>query len=166
MSIRRSTKLQISKSTPKGDILFLKNPFSRTTTSGSFGLQRCFPVFVTSQIVNPAYGNLNGWGGGGGERLVELCMFQNQNPVRVFLYHCISDGNQLVSENFGCHFHFILHVMSDKAAFVSGALLCVQRYRGNLALSTAPTAPPAGRELICRLKRRLSSWPITTHWDS
>ncbi len=24
----------------------------------------CFPVFVTSQIVNPAYGNLNGWGGG------------------------------------------------------------------------------------------------------
>ncbi len=26
-------------------------------------------------------------------------------------------------------------MMSDKAAFVSGALLCVQRYRGNLALS-------------------------------
>ncbi len=39
--------------------------------------------------------------------------------------------------------------MSDKAAFVSGALFCVQRYRGNLELSTTPTAPSAGRELIC-----------------
>ncbi len=71
--------------------------------------------------------------GGGGERLVEHCMFQNQNPVR-FLYHCISDGNQLFSENYGCHFHFILHLMSDKAAFVRGALFCVQRYRGALLL--------------------------------
>ncbi len=42
-----------------------KNPFFNTTTNSSFGLQTCFPVFVTSQIVNPAYGNLNGWGGGG-----------------------------------------------------------------------------------------------------
>ncbi len=62
LGIKRSTKLQISKSTPKGDILFLKNPFSRTTTNGSFGLQSCFPVFVTSQILNPAYRNSNGWG--------------------------------------------------------------------------------------------------------
>ncbi len=61
-------------------------------------------------------------------------MFQNRNPVRVFLYHCISEGNRLSSENFGCHFHFILHVMSDKAVFVRGALLCVQRYQGNLTL--------------------------------
>ncbi len=83
----------------------------------------------------PAYGNLNGWGGDG--RLVELCMFQNRNPVRVFLYHCISEGNRMSSENFGCHFHLILHIMSDKAAFVSGALLCVQRYRGNLNLSNS-----------------------------
>ncbi len=66
------------------------------------------------------------WLGGG--RLVEHCTFQN----RVFLYHCISDGNRLFSEHYGCHFHFILHVMSDKSAFVSGALFCVQRYRGNL----------------------------------
>ncbi len=66
------------------------------------------------------------------EHLVELCTFQK--PVLVFLYHCISEGNQLFSENCGCHFHFILHVKSDKAAFVSGALLCVQRYRGNLEL--------------------------------
>ncbi len=26
-------------------------------------------------------------------------MFQNQNAARVFLYHCISKGNQLSSEN-------------------------------------------------------------------
>ncbi len=93
-----------------------------------FGLQSCFPVFVTSQIVNPAYANSNGWGVWR-EHLVEHYTFQNRNPVRVFLYHCISDGNQLFSETFGCHFHFILNVMSDKAAFVRGALLFVQRYR-------------------------------------
>ncbi len=58
----------------------------------------------------------------------------------VFLYHCISEGNRLSSENFGCHFHLILHVMSDKAAFVRGALLCVQRYRGNLDLSRSNSA--------------------------
>ncbi len=49
LGIKPSTKLQISKSTPKGDIKLLKNPFSRTTTNGSFGLQRCFPGFVMSQ---------------------------------------------------------------------------------------------------------------------
>ncbi len=101
---------------------------------------------MTSQIVNPAYGNLNGrlWG----ECLVELCTFQNQNPVRVFLYHCISDGNQLFSENFGCHFHFILNIMSDKAAFVR-ELCFVYRVTRETSSSPAPTAPPAGRELIC-----------------
>ncbi len=41
LGIKRSTKLQISKSTPKGDISFKKNPF--------FFLQSCFPVFVISQ---------------------------------------------------------------------------------------------------------------------
>ncbi len=78
--------------------------------------------------------------GGWGERLVEHCTFQNGNPVRVFLYHCISDGNRLFSENVGCYFHFILHVMSDKAAFLRGALLSVQRYRGNLGLSHSNSA--------------------------
>ncbi len=53
-------------------------------------------------------------------------------PLLVFLYHCISDGNQLFSEKIGCHFHLILHIISDKAVFVNRALLCVQRYRGNL----------------------------------
>ncbi len=31
-------------------------------------------------------------------------------------------------------YRYILHVISDKEAFVSGALFCVQRYRGNLVL--------------------------------
>ncbi len=55
--------------------------------------------------------------------------------MRLFLHHCISDGNQLFSEHFGYHFNFIFYVMSDKAGFVSGALLCVQRYQRNLELS-------------------------------
>ncbi len=76
--------------------------------------------------------------GGWGERLVEHCTFQN--PMRVFLYHCISEGNRLFSENVVCHFHFILHVMSDKAVFVSGALLCAQRYQGNLDLYRSNSA--------------------------
>ncbi len=67
--------------------------------------------------------------------LVEICTFQNRNTLLVFLYQCISDGKRLSSENFGCHFHFILHIMSDKAEFVSRALFCVQCYRGNLELS-------------------------------
>ncbi len=48
----------------------------------------------------------------------------------VFLYHCISDGNQLSSENVGFH-------LAYKAAFVSGALFYVQHYSGNLALHCA-----------------------------
>ncbi len=76
----------------------------------------------------------------GGENAWLRTAFQNRNPVRVFLYHGISDGNRLFSENLGCHFHFILHVMSDIAAFVRGALLCVQRYRGNLGLSHSNSA--------------------------
>ncbi len=33
----------------KGRYFIKKNPFSRTTTNGSFGLQSSFLVFVTSQ---------------------------------------------------------------------------------------------------------------------
>ncbi len=54
-------------------------------------------------------------------------MFQNQNPCWCFYI------TVFLKENFGCHFHLILHIMSDKAAFVSGALLCVKGYRGNRA---------------------------------
>ncbi len=64
LEIKISIKLQISKSTPKGDILLKTFFFSRTTANGSFGLQSSFLVFVTSQIVIPAYRILNGWGVG------------------------------------------------------------------------------------------------------
>ncbi len=129
-----------------GDISFFRNPFSRTTANGSFGLQSCFPLFVTSQIVNPAYWNSTGWQVG---RMLGWALnISKSKPVLVFLYHCISDGNQLFSEHFGCHFNLILHVMSEKAAFVSGALICVQGYRVT-SISTTSTAPPAGRELTC-----------------
>ncbi len=110
--------------------IFFLNPFSITKTNGSFGLQSWFPVFVTSQIVNPTYWNSTGW----------ALHVSKSKPERVFIYHCISDGNQLFSENVGCHFHFLLHVMSDNAVFVSGALFCVQCYRGNLALYHYSTA--------------------------
>ncbi len=106
-----------------------------------------------------------GLGGGWGERLVEHCTLQNRNPVLVFLYHCISDGNQLFSENYRCHFHFILHVMSDKAAFVRGALFCVQRYHGNIELSRSNSAS-RWQKINLPSKTRLNCSPITTHWDS
>ncbi len=32
-------------------------------------------------------------------------------PDAGVLYHCISEGNRLSSENYGCHFNFILHVI-------------------------------------------------------
>ncbi len=135
MFVTKVTNLKVHS---KGRFSFLKNPFSRTTTNGSFGLQCCFPVFVTSQSGPLEYHSNKSrlrkfeWLGGGENAWLSTA--RNRNPVLVFLYHCISEGNQLSSENFGCHFHFILHVMSDKAAFVSGALFCVQCYRGNLNL--------------------------------
>ncbi len=115
------------------------NPFSRTTTKGSFGFQSCFPVYVTSQMLNPAYWNLNDWLMGGMLGWA-LHVSKSKPGAAVFLYHCISYGNQWFSENVGCHFNLILHVMSDKAAFVSGALFCVQRYRANLELSRSNSA--------------------------
>ncbi len=46
------------------------------------------------------------------------------------------------------HFHFIMPVMPDKAAFVSPVLLCVQRYLGN-SYFTALKAAPSGKEWTC-----------------
>ncbi len=55
LGIKWSTKLQISKYTPKGDcfLSLLKNYNQR--------LKSCFPLFMISQIWNPAYKNVNGW---------------------------------------------------------------------------------------------------------
>ncbi len=121
--------------TPKGDISFLKNPFSRTTTNGSFGLQSCFPVFVTSQIVNPAYGNSNGWRVG---RTLGWALHVSKSKPSLYITVFLMETN--------C-FQKILDVifissciMSDKAAFVRGALFCVQRYRRNLELFRSNSA--------------------------
>ncbi len=146
LGIKWSTKLQISKSTPKGDNSFkkkknlFKNYNERLVWTTKLFSCICDITNFKSRLRKFEWSVVR-------RTLVEHCTFQNRNPVRVFLYHCISDGNQLFSENVWCHFHLILHIMSDKAAFVSRALFCVQRYQGNLEL--APTAPPAGRELIC-----------------
>ncbi len=43
------------------------------------------------------------------------------------------------------HFHSIMPVMPDKAAFLSAVLLCVQRYWRNHYF-TAPKVPPSGKE--------------------
>ncbi len=43
------------------------------------------------------YAVINCWLQAEAQRLVEYCMFQNRNPVLVFSYHCISDGNRLFS---------------------------------------------------------------------
>ncbi len=48
--------------------------------------------------------------------------------------------------------------MSDKAAFVSGALFCVQRYRGNLELFLT-TAPEPYRD-------RVATTEVQNAWSS
>ncbi len=120
-TIYKFTNLKVHS---KGDISFLKKiPFQELHRTARLDYKVVVLYLWHHKLVNPAYGNSNGWWVG--RTLIEHCRFQNRNPVWVFLYHLISDGNQLFSENFGCHFHFILHIMSDKAAFVRGALSSV-----------------------------------------
>ncbi len=42
------------------------------------------------------------------------------------LCECVSEGNRLSSEMCRWHFHFILPIMPDKAAYMSSVLHCVQ----------------------------------------
>ncbi len=75
-------------------------------------------------------------------------MFQNQNPVRVFYITIFLKETDCLQKMKDVIFISIcVQVMSEKAAFVSGALFCV-RVTGETSLSTPP-APPAGREYIC-----------------
>ncbi len=73
------------------------------------------------------------WLAGGEKAWLSTTRFKIETQCGCFYITSISYGNQLFSEHFGCHFHFILHIMSDKAGFVRGALF-VQPYRGNLEL--------------------------------
>ncbi len=56
--------------------------------------------------------------------------FKIETQRGCFYIYVFFEGNRLSSENFPCHFHFILPVMPDKAAFVSSALLCLQSLPG------------------------------------
>ncbi len=56
----------------------------------------------------------------------EHCTFQSQNTAQMSLCECVSEGNCLSSEMCRWHFHFILPIMPDKAAYMSAVLLCVQ----------------------------------------
>ncbi len=127
LGIKQSTKLQISKSTLKIDILGAI-PFQEQQRTAHLDYRIVF-LYLWQHKNKSRLRKFEWWGGLWGECLVDYCTFQNRNPVRVFLYHCISDGNQQFSENVGCQFH--LHIMFDKAVFVSGDLFCVQRYRGS-----------------------------------
>ncbi len=69
-----------------------------------------------------------------GERKTEFCKRCN---FILFLFHF---SKPLLCVMLICgdwpHFHFIMSVMPDKAAFVSAVLLCVRRYQGNPFLKT------------------------------
>ncbi len=120
--------------------LILNNSFSRTATNSSLGLQSCFPLFVTSQIVNPAYWNSSCWLVG---RTIGWALDVSKSKpsagVFISLYFWWKPN---CFQKMLCHFHFILHIISDKAAFVTGALFCVT---GETSSSPATTVPPAGR---------------------
>ncbi len=47
------------------------------------------------------------WLAGGYNTWLSTACFKIETLVRVFLYHCISDGNQLFSEHFECRFNFL-----------------------------------------------------------
>ncbi len=75
-------------------------------------LQIAFPNNV---LFASSYGNSNGWRVG---RTLGWALHISKSKISGkitagSLYHCISEGNRLSSENFVCHFHFILHVMSE-----------------------------------------------------
>ncbi len=108
-------------------------PISRTTTNGLFGLQHFFPVFVISQSGPLKYHSNKSrllkfeWLTGRGNAWLSTARFK----MRVFFISLYFWWKPTVFRKFWISFYFLLHVMPDKAAFVSEALLCVQRYQGN-----------------------------------
>ncbi len=116
-NIYKVTNLKVHS---KGRYFVFKKSLFKNYSERLVWTTKLFSCICDITKINPAYGNSNGWGVG-----------------RTLGF---SEGNRLSSGNYGCHFNFILHVMSDKAAFVSGALVCVQHYRGNLDLSHSNSA--------------------------
>ncbi len=66
-------------------------------------------------------------------------------------------GNCLSSEMCRWHFHFILPIMPDKAAYMSAVLLCVQ------PLPEKPLYLLLKRHLVAESEFAFSSVPISTH---
>ncbi len=123
-----------------------KNPFSRTTTTARLDYN------VVSCICDVTKINLNVWGVG---RTLGWALH-----VWLFLYHCISDRNQLFSENVVCHFHFILHIMSDKAGLWAELCLCTALPGKPRVLPLQQRLPLADNELAY-----ISSHNSVSLWD-
>ncbi len=78
-------------------------------------------------------------------------------PSTGVLYHCISDGNQLFSENYG----FCMKCLKKQHLWTE--LCIVYSVIGETLLSTTTTVPPAGREFICLYMPPLSV--CGEHWE-
>ncbi len=120
------------------------NPQPSAYKSDSLSIRPRLPLYLWYHK-NKSEKNLNGWQVG--RTLGWGLHVSKSKPLLVFLYHCISDGNQKFSENFGCHFHFILHVCLIKQRLWEELWLCVQRYREPRSLPLQQRLP-AGRELF------------------
>ncbi len=108
------TSYKVTKSTPKRDISFKKNPFKK-----NYNERLVWTTKLFSSICKWKFG----WLAGGEKAWLSTARFKIETQCRCF-YITVSNGNQLFSENVGCHFNFILHIMSDKAVFVSRSLFC------------------------------------------
>ncbi len=136
--IKRSTKLQISKSTP---IFCLKN---------SLHFNYNEPLIWTTKLLSficditncKSYWNSTGWLAG--RTLGWAPHVSKSKPSADVFKSLYFWWKPNVFRKFGCHFNLILHIMSDEAAFVS-ELCFVYSVTGETSISPAQTAPPAGR---------------------
>ncbi len=139
---RHKTIYKVTNLSPlQRDILRLKNPFSRTTTNSSFGLQSCFPLFVTSQIVNPAYWSSTGWQVEKNTWWSSAC-FKIETCAGVFisLYFW---WKPIVFRK--CYMSFLFHLSSCLIKLRLWADLCfVYSVTGETSLSATTKAPPTG----------------------
>ncbi len=122
LGIKRSTKLWISKSTPKGDISCTKKILFKNYNEWLVWTTKLFCCICDITKINPAYWNSTGWRVG--RTLGWALHISTPKPWCFYITVFLMDTNCL-QKMLDVIFYFILHIMSDKAAFVSGALLCV-----------------------------------------
>ncbi len=123
---KRSTKLQISKSTPKGDFVLKKSLF-KNYNERLIWTTKLFSCICDITNCKSRLRKFE-WLAGGENAWLSTARFKIETQCRCFYITVI-----LMETN--C-FQKIL----DKAAVVSRALLCVQCYRGNLELSRSNSA--------------------------